>query len=99
MAGTSTSSLPKGAANRKLSTPVPTALGHGVRIMETSGNYSCFNKVTNHELGHAIGLGHTGSCYAVMKQGPYSVPKTPSNNDMYNANRLYPGYTQVPYTC
>jgi len=62
-------------------------------------NYSCFNKVTNHELGHAIGLGHTGSCYAVMKQGPYSVPKTPSNNDMYNANRLYPGYTQVSYTC
>lgn len=62
-------------------------------------DYSCFNKVNNHELGHAIGLGHTGSCYAVMQQGPWNVPKTPSNNDMYNANRLYPGFTQVTYTC
>jgi hypothetical protein len=48
-------------------------------------------KVSTHESGHALGLGHTGHTPAIMHQGKVSY-YTVQADDLNGLQNVYPGY-------
>ena len=55
----------------------------------TSGNH--LQAVVGHEFGHALGLGHSSDCNALMYTYPYTCGVyTPQTDDVNGLNAVYP---------
>jgi hypothetical protein len=48
-------------------------------------------EVATHEFGHALGLGHSTTCYTIMYTDPTACgPVTPKQDDINGLNAIYP---------